>query len=597
MYIVSPNLSVMFEPLSQKTSAKNQPLKRSVDVGNKAISRKAVLPFQKKDTENTGLGAAQTETGQQIPARLNTENKTGLPDNLKSGIEQLSGFSMDDVSVTYNSDKPAQLQALAYAQGSNIHIAPGQEKHLSHEAWHVVQQKQKRVKPTLQMKEGLQLNDNTGLEQEATQMGAKAEGFHGTLNNVILRKADTTNLSPIQLYKVEAFGAHYNNPRAFINLHYTNGGLAPKIIEDGGSGGAFADGASTHGRDVIQHFVNNTAGILEAAATYLRTKANASEYDIARADEANRLAYKTQRTADEVLDWYRRSSLPLSEWNHERFLTEHAAGAAGGQVVKYHYDRGKSVVTDAAFSVNERAVLNGPGGTGYVNGHQTINNMHHRFINHIHINKGEGDEESIVYQSDPALVDTWGAEAYSHGVTKRQRVITLSGANTDRLNTFDQGEQQARDTAAVVAVPTHNAVAAGLPAALLTWAGNERGAVVGRLNSINVSHVTDLIGVNPDELNIYRLLKEWLDGVMNMVWTERADELEDARHFNNFIYYSTKYLNSLQAGNDYLGPERKDDQYESFYEFIKATAREDWLERETADKDQIDITEDDYKAR
>ena len=29
--------------------------------------------------------------------------------------------------------------ALAYAQGSDIHLAPGQEQHLPHEAWHVVQ--------------------------------------------------------------------------------------------------------------------------------------------------------------------------------------------------------------------------------------------------------------------------------------------------------------------------------------------------------------------------------------------------------------------------------------------------------------------------
>jgi hypothetical protein len=79
-------------------------------------------------------------------------NKTGLPDNLKAGIENLSGLSMDDVKVHYNSAKPAGLQAHAYAQGSQIHLAPGQEKHLPHEAWHVVQQKQGRVKPTLQMK-------------------------------------------------------------------------------------------------------------------------------------------------------------------------------------------------------------------------------------------------------------------------------------------------------------------------------------------------------------------------------------------------------------------------------------------------------------
>jgi hypothetical protein len=97
-----------------------------------------------------------------------------LPGSLKNGIESLSGFSMDDVQVHYHSSKPKQLKALAYAQGTEIHIAPGQEKHLPHEAWHVAQQKQGRVKPTMQMKAGVPVNDDAGLEEEADVMGAKA---------------------------------------------------------------------------------------------------------------------------------------------------------------------------------------------------------------------------------------------------------------------------------------------------------------------------------------------------------------------------------------------------------------------------------------
>jgi hypothetical protein len=103
-------------------------------------------------------------------------NRTGLPDQLKSGVESLSGLSMDDVRVHYNSPRPAQLQAHAYAQGTDIHLAPGQEKHLPHEAWHVVQQKQGRVRPTLQMKGNVPVNDNAGLEREADVMGARAMG-------------------------------------------------------------------------------------------------------------------------------------------------------------------------------------------------------------------------------------------------------------------------------------------------------------------------------------------------------------------------------------------------------------------------------------
>ncbi|MFZ1025391.1 MAG: DUF4157 domain-containing protein [Limnoraphis robusta] len=104
-------------------------------------------------------------------------NKTGLPDHLKAGIENLSGYSLDNVRVHYNSSKPAQLQALAYAQGTEIHVAPGQEKHLPHEAWHVVQQMQGRVKPTMQMK-GVQINDDGGLEKEAEVMSQALNNFN-----------------------------------------------------------------------------------------------------------------------------------------------------------------------------------------------------------------------------------------------------------------------------------------------------------------------------------------------------------------------------------------------------------------------------------
>jgi hypothetical protein len=97
----------------------------------------------------------------------------GLPAGLQSGIESMSGMDMSDVRVHQNSSRPASLDALAYAQGNDIHLAPGQERHLPHEAWHVVQQRQGRVQPTLQL-QGLGINDDTGLESEADRMGGQA---------------------------------------------------------------------------------------------------------------------------------------------------------------------------------------------------------------------------------------------------------------------------------------------------------------------------------------------------------------------------------------------------------------------------------------
>jgi len=105
-------------------------------------------------------------------------NRTGIPDGLKAGIEGLSGISMDHVRVHYNSSQPAQFMAHAFAQGGQIHLAPGQEHHLPHEAWHVVQQAQGRVRATRQAKGGIGINDDPELESEADVMGARALQLH-----------------------------------------------------------------------------------------------------------------------------------------------------------------------------------------------------------------------------------------------------------------------------------------------------------------------------------------------------------------------------------------------------------------------------------
>lgn len=98
---------------------------------------------------------------------------SSLPERLKNALEWLSGLSMDGVKVHYNSAEPARFGALAFARGREIYLAPGQERHLAHEAWHVVQQLQGRVAATIEGN-GWVLNDDPVLEWEAAWMGNKA---------------------------------------------------------------------------------------------------------------------------------------------------------------------------------------------------------------------------------------------------------------------------------------------------------------------------------------------------------------------------------------------------------------------------------------
>uniref|UniRef100_UPI0026170579 hypothetical protein n=1 Tax=uncultured Microscilla sp. TaxID=432653 RepID=UPI0026170579 len=88
--------------------------------------------------------------------------------------------------VNYNSGKPTQMKAEAYAQGNTVEIAPGKEKHLGHELAHIGQQAQGRVKPTIQANNGgVNINDDPKLEKEADVIGDKAMQMKGQQNQPI----------------------------------------------------------------------------------------------------------------------------------------------------------------------------------------------------------------------------------------------------------------------------------------------------------------------------------------------------------------------------------------------------------------------------
>ncbi|MHC1757841.1 MAG: DUF4157 domain-containing protein [Methanosarcina sp.] len=161
------------------------------------IIQKQEIPEEEEPLQGKMIGTIQRQEipEEEEPLQTKKENNTGMPNNLKAGVESLSGIDMSDVRVHYDSDKPAKVEALAYTQGTNIYVAPGQERHLPHEAWHVVQQIHGRVKPTMQAK-GVSINDDATLEREADVMGAKAatnkrpDPFSSTADKRLRRERD-----------------------------------------------------------------------------------------------------------------------------------------------------------------------------------------------------------------------------------------------------------------------------------------------------------------------------------------------------------------------------------------------------------------------
>lgn len=154
------------------------PVQAKLDEGSAGDDQRNEEAASSKGTWKMALatGQVQPEVNRQEP------NRTGMPDRLKAGIESLSGIDMSDVRVHANSPKPAGLNALAYTQGNQIYLGPGQERYLPHEAWHAVQQKQGRVRPTMHIK-GIDVNDNAELEREADAMDGRVSQFEPTLKS------------------------------------------------------------------------------------------------------------------------------------------------------------------------------------------------------------------------------------------------------------------------------------------------------------------------------------------------------------------------------------------------------------------------------
>ena len=127
-------------------------------------------PIQKKDNPSPTDTSSNTTSS---PSQLSTD--------VRGKMEGAFQTDFSNVNIHKNSSKAKDMGAYAFAQGNDIHFAPGQynpatpkgQELIGHELTHVVQQRSGRVKPTTQAK-GLPVNNDTELEREADNMGAKA---------------------------------------------------------------------------------------------------------------------------------------------------------------------------------------------------------------------------------------------------------------------------------------------------------------------------------------------------------------------------------------------------------------------------------------
>ena len=164
--VINPNVGGNHQ-MTPSIQAKQHPVQRQrkspIQTKQSPIQRKHKPPIQAK----------------QRPIQRQTESTTSQSQSneaqVKHNVSVLKGQDVTQAKVHYNSSEPAKINAAAYAQGMEVHLAPGQEKHLGHELTHVAQQMGGQVTANRQANNGLvNINDDPKLEQEADQIGAKA---------------------------------------------------------------------------------------------------------------------------------------------------------------------------------------------------------------------------------------------------------------------------------------------------------------------------------------------------------------------------------------------------------------------------------------
>ena len=287
----SPEKRIKKESIATKNKQDSND-QSSFDKNENTSSKKlnALDQKSKNHSENSGLARLQEKAN---------GNNTGLPDNLKFGMESLSGISLDDVKVNYNSDKPSDLGAHAYAEGNQIHVAGGQEKHLAHEAWHVIQQKQNRVDANSELR-GKKVNNSENLEREADVMGAKAlTTSPESSQSPMIRQVSNSNGSGVaQMFLGGLFG---RKEKDNTDMAVSGAGMANSAVAMGLNLGKVSQAADVSGIGGMVSGGYNAAAGTEKLATNAKKRWDASSM-LAKTPKKGEENYDAKKRADARLN-------------------------------------------------------------------------------------------------------------------------------------------------------------------------------------------------------------------------------------------------------------------------------------------------------
>lgn len=156
-----------------------------------------------------GAEPLQAKMGESKESPVNETTKS-LPGDVKAQMETSMGADFSGVKVHENSKQATQMGALAYAQGQDLHFAPGTfdtssqagKELIGHELAHVKQQSEGKVSANGSVG-GQAMNNDQKLEEQADQMSKNALAGEKSQGGTATQSKVSGGPAPVQRFKMD----------------------------------------------------------------------------------------------------------------------------------------------------------------------------------------------------------------------------------------------------------------------------------------------------------------------------------------------------------------------------------------------------------
>ncbi|MFF2530695.1 DUF4157 domain-containing protein [Brevibacillus sp. NPDC058079] len=336
----------------EKTKASvSRPMLQPSQVQRKASHSSHILSLQ-KTLGNQAVQRMLSRTPLQKSENLSAGSGRSLPDSVQAKMEKAFHTDFSDVQIHPESSVASQIGAVAFAQGNNIHFAPGTyqpetqsgQQLLGHELTHVVQQRQGRVKANVP-DASLPINDDPSLEAEADRYGSFAASgtkldstdsdgtssvsspiIQGTWDEALLdarrmwkkHVAKTNDLHEgtiNELFDQTNYLSYFDKVRYSYSLHSK---ISDIFSVTGGNYTELEEAQRLFGKEITPYFGQDKDNDPDIDYSYLEKQDNDDDTGVHLMDEDNSSnLYKNKRVATEIKTISSHDDLQINARIHE----------------------------------------------------------------------------------------------------------------------------------------------------------------------------------------------------------------------------------------------------------------------------------------